>query len=71
MKILLRTPLPRYANELDEVLKLFWPVEAFAVEATAPLTPEDEAKAQFTATPATAIATQVRGGTGSRSTAPL
>ena len=54
MKILLRTPLPRYANELDEVLKLFWPVEAFAVEATAPLTPEDEAKAQFTATPATA-----------------
>jgi len=54
MKILLQTPLPRYANEFWEVLKLFRPVEAFAVEATAPLTPEDAAKAQFTASAPTA-----------------
>jgi len=54
MKILLKTPLPRYANELLEVLKLFAPVEDFAVEPTAPQTAEDEAKAQFTASPATA-----------------
>ncbi len=54
MKILLRTPLPRLANEFLEVLKLFGPVTAFAVEATAPLSPADTAKAQFTASPATA-----------------
>ncbi len=54
MKILLLTPLPRFANELCDVLKLFGPVEAFAVEATAPQTAEDAAKAQYTATPATA-----------------
>ncbi|MCE5342929.1 MAG: coproporphyrinogen dehydrogenase HemZ [Eubacteriales bacterium] len=54
MKILLHSPLPRFANEFCDVLKLFWPVEDFAVEATAPLTAEDAAKAQYTATPATA-----------------
>ncbi len=54
MKILLLTPLPRFANELCDVLKLFGPVEAFAVEATAPQTAEDAVKAQYTATPATA-----------------
>jgi coproporphyrinogen dehydrogenase HemZ len=54
MKILIKTPLPRYANELLEVLKLFEPVEDFAVEPTAPQTAEDKAKAQFTASPATA-----------------
>ena len=54
MKILLKTPLPRFANELCDVLKLFTPVTAFAVEATAPLSAEDERKAQYTATPATA-----------------
>ena len=53
MKIALVTPLPRLANELCDVLRLFWPVEAFAVEATAPLTAEDLAKAQFTASPRT------------------
>ena len=54
MKILLKTPLPRYANELADVLKLFFPLEAFAVEATAPQTAEDLAKAQFSETPPTA-----------------
>lgn len=54
MKIVLKTPLPRFANELCDVLKLFWPVEAFAVEPTAKLTAEDAAKAQFTASPVTA-----------------
>jgi coproporphyrinogen dehydrogenase HemZ len=54
MKILVKTPLPRYANELLEVLKLFGPVQDFAVEPTAPQSTEDEAKAQFTASPATA-----------------
>ncbi|MDD3212616.1 MAG: coproporphyrinogen dehydrogenase HemZ [Eubacteriales bacterium] len=53
MKICLRTPLPRLANELYEVLKLFWPGEAFAVEATADVSAEDAAKAQFTASPVT------------------
>ena len=54
MKILLKTPLPRFANELCDVLKLFTPVAAFAVEPTAQLSAEDERKAQYTATPATA-----------------
>ena len=53
MKILLQTPLPRYANELYDVLKLFTPVDAFAVEATAPQSARDLARAQFAATPAT------------------
>jgi len=54
MKIVLKTPLPRLANELCDVLKLFWPVEAFAVESTVKQTAEDAAKAQFTASPVTA-----------------
>ena len=54
MKILLKTPLPRFANELYDVLKLFWPVEAFAVEVTAPQSARDLARAQFVASPATA-----------------
>ncbi|MEA4929866.1 MAG: coproporphyrinogen dehydrogenase HemZ [Candidatus Limiplasma sp.] len=49
MKILLCTPLPRLANELCDVLRLFAPLEAFAVQATAPLNARDAAKAQFTA----------------------
>ena len=53
MKAVLRTPLPRLANELCDVLKLFWPVEDFAVESTVRLSAEDEAKAQFTASPVT------------------
>ena len=46
MKVALYTPLPRYAGELCDVLRLFWPVEAFAVSPTAPLTAEDALKAQ-------------------------
>ncbi len=60
MKILLQTPLPRFANELCDVLRLFWPVEAFAVEATAPQSAEDEAKAQYTATAASADMEKLR-----------
>ena len=30
MKLVLSTPLPRLANELCDVVKLFWPVEAMA-----------------------------------------
>ena len=54
MKLVLHTPLPRLANELCDVVKLFWPVEVMAVNPTAPLTATDAAKAQFTATPVTA-----------------
>ena len=50
MKICLYTPMPRLANELWEVLKLFFQTEGFAVAATAPLSAEDMQKAQFTAT---------------------
>ena len=50
MKVCLYTPLPRMANELWDVLKLFFVTEGFAVVATAPLSGEDERKAQFTAT---------------------
>ena len=50
MKICLYTPLPRLANELWDVLKLFFATEGFAVVSTAPQTPEDIEKAQFTAT---------------------
>jgi coproporphyrinogen dehydrogenase HemZ len=50
MKICLHTPLPRLANELWEVLKLFYRTDGFAVVATAPMTAEDLEKAQFTAT---------------------
>ncbi len=50
MKICLHTPLPRFANELWDVLKLFYVTEGFAVVATVPLSAEDEQKAQFTAT---------------------
>lgn len=53
MKFVLKTPLPRLANEMCDVLRLFYPVTGFAVEATAPQTAQDEAKAQFTATPVT------------------
>ncbi len=53
MKVALYTPLPRYAGELCDVLRLFWPVEAFAVSPTAPLSAEDARKAQYTATPVT------------------
>ena len=44
MKVLIKTPLPRFANELWDILKLFWPVDAFAVEATAPQSAEDAAQ---------------------------
>lgn len=54
MKICLHTPLPRFANELWDVLKLFFPTEGFAVVSTVPLSAEDEEKAQFTATEPTA-----------------
>ncbi|MFH1512130.1 MAG: coproporphyrinogen dehydrogenase HemZ [Bacillota bacterium] len=50
MKFCLHTPLARLSNELWEVLKLFFATEGFAVAATAPVTPEDAQKAQFTAT---------------------
>ena len=50
MKICLYTSLPRLANELWDVLKLFYTTDGFAVVSTAPQTPEDEKKAQFTAT---------------------
>ena len=53
MKIQLYTPLPRLANELCDVLKLFWPVESFAVAVTAPQSARDIRKAQFTASHAT------------------
>lgn len=53
MKIALYTPLPRFAGELCDVLRLFWPVEGFAVSPTAALTAEDMEKAQYTATPVT------------------
>ena len=49
MKICLHTPLPRLSNELWEVLKLFYRTDGFAVVATAPVSAEDEMKAQFTA----------------------
>ena len=41
MKIALYTPLPRFAGDLCDVLRLFWPVETFAVQATAPVVPGD------------------------------
>ncbi len=50
MKVCLYTPLPRLANELWDVLKLFFPAEGFAVAATAAVPAEDKGKAQFTAT---------------------
>lgn len=50
MKVCLHTPLPRLSNELWEVLKLFFKTEGFAVSATASVLPEDQKKAQFTAT---------------------
>lgn len=50
MKICLYTPLPRLANELWDVLKLFYETDGFAVVSTVPMMPEDEKKAQFTAT---------------------
>ena len=50
MRVCLHTPLPRLANELWEVLKLFFPTDGFAVVATAPMSAEDAKKAQFTAT---------------------
>lgn len=53
MKIALYTPLPRLAGELCDVLRLFYPVEGFAVSATAPVPERDAAKAQYTATPVT------------------
>ncbi len=53
MKVALYTPLPRLAGDLCDVLRLFWPVDGYAVKATAPLTAEDAAKAQYTATPIT------------------
>ncbi|HNW86716.1 MAG TPA: coproporphyrinogen dehydrogenase HemZ [Candidatus Limiplasma sp.] len=53
MKAVLKTPLPGLANELCDVLKLFWTVEAFAVEPTVKLTPRETAKAQYTASPVT------------------
>ncbi len=54
MKICLHTPLPRFANELWDVLKLFFVTDGFAVRATAPLSAQDIQKAQFTATVPTA-----------------
>lgn len=54
MKIALYTPLPRYAGELCDVLRLFAPVTDFAVTATAAQTDGDLAKAQYTATCVTA-----------------
>ena len=53
MKAVLYTPLPWLAGDLCDVLRLFWPVEGYAVAATAPQTPAQAAKAQFTATPIT------------------
>ncbi len=50
MKICLYSPLPRMANELWDVLKLFYETEGFAVVSTAPQSEEDKQKAQFTAT---------------------
>jgi coproporphyrinogen dehydrogenase HemZ len=50
MKIYLYTPLPRLANELWDVLKLFFGTDGFAVAATAAVSEEDARKAQFTAT---------------------
>ena len=50
MKFCLHTPLPRFANALWDVLKLFYESDGFAVVATAPLSAEDVTKAQFTAT---------------------
>lgn len=54
MKLCLQTPLPRFANELYDIVKLFWLVENFAVEPTAAQSAEDVEKAQFTACPVTA-----------------
>jgi coproporphyrinogen dehydrogenase HemZ len=53
MKVALYTPLPRFAGELCDVLRLFWPVESFAVSPMATLTGEDALKAQYTATSVT------------------
>ena len=53
MKAVLYTPLPWLAGDLCDVLRLFWPVEGYAVAVTAPQTPAQAAKAQFTATPIT------------------
>ncbi len=53
MKAVLYTPLPWLASDLCDVLRLFWPVEGYAVAVTAPQTPAQAAKAQFTATPIT------------------
>ena len=60
MKIALYTPLPRFAGDLCDVLRLFWPVETFAVQATAPVAPGDLPKAQYTATPITADMAELR-----------
>jgi oxygen-independent coproporphyrinogen-3 oxidase len=54
MKICLYTPLARIANELWEVLKLFYLTEGFAVVSTVPQTAQDAEKAQFTMTAPTA-----------------